>query len=78
MGQDYFTWLNDAVMHHVYRGELMAAKELYRADELEARQGNRPTPDQNDKRYQVDRPAPTITRTGPAAAAPSNQRTPRP
>ena len=65
MGQDFYTWMNDAVAHHAYRCEMIQAKQRYQEDELAARQSNAPTPDPNDRRYQVNKPVPTITRPEP-------------
>ncbi len=65
MGQDVFTWMNDAIQHHAYRCEVLQAQARYQADELEASTSMRNTPDKNDPRYQVTRPKPEITR--PAA-----------
>jgi hypothetical protein len=82
MSQDVQTWFADAVSHHVYRCELLQAKERYQVDEVAAASAARPTPDKLDPRYSVNRPRPTITRpqgaTGPGNAprpAPGGRRT---
>ena len=62
MGQTFEVWFADAVDHHIYRCELLQAKERYRSDDLEARRLNLPTPDPNDRDYRVSRPQPTITK----------------
>ena len=64
LGQDVYTWMNDAIAHHVYRVEQIEAQQRYQADEVTAARNNDPTPDKNDPRYQVTRPKPTITEPG--------------
>lgn len=62
MGQDVFTWMNDAIVHHVYRCEGLQAQARYQMDEAYAAENRMNTPDKNDPRYQVTRPKPEITR----------------
>ncbi len=74
MGQDVFTWMNDAIQHHAYRCEQLKAQERYQADAAEAMLNSRPTPMQYDEKYQVSRPKPTITRPAGQGSEPGTGR----
>ena len=42
LGQNLFTWINDAIAHHVYRVEQIDKQNLYRADYAAWMEGNAP------------------------------------
>ena len=65
MGQTYETWIADAVAHHLYRCELIACEERFRADDKYAADTRGISPIRSDPQYQPQRPKPVITR-GPA------------
>lgn len=76
LGQNLFTWMNDAIAHHVYRVEQIEARDRYQADYAAWMAGNSPgQPMQSDPKYQVTRPRPEITMqpagqgSGPASRA---------
>ena len=79
LGQDVFTWMNDAIAHHVYRVEQVQAQQLYRHD-MEAFNAGRTniSPMQYDPKYQVNRPKPEITYPGPGQGSGAAGPTPRP
>ena len=78
LGQDVFTWMNDAIAHHVYRVKLLHAKERYEADMAEAIHTNGITPQQWESRYQVTDPKPEITRRPGQGSGPTTSRSYRP
>jgi hypothetical protein len=62
LGQDVFTWMNDAIAAHVYRVELLQVQEAYRADLQAFNAGEtHVSPQSYDPKYQVTRPKPEIT-----------------
>ena len=70
MGLEYSVWVADAIAHHLYRCELIACEERYRADDLEAGRRRNPSPIRSDPEYQPRRPRPSITL--PAGHAPTS------
>lgn len=78
MGQDAYTWMNDAIEHHVYRCEQLKAQERYQADLAAAAAGLQPSPMSYDERYQVHRPKPTITKRPGQGSGPPTGRNYRP
>ena len=79
LGQDVFTWMNDAIAHHVYRVDQLQAQQLYRAD-LEAFNAglSNISPLQYDPKYQVTRPKPEITMPEPGKGSAPTGRSYRP
>jgi hypothetical protein len=61
MGQDVYTWLNDAIAFHAYQCERLRLYRQYRDDQEEATHHRRPAVDPNEARYQPTRPKPEIT-----------------
>ncbi len=63
IGQDPYVWMNDAILHHVFRCEQIRAQERYQADHAAFIAGHEwRSPDQRDPKYQVTRARPEITR----------------
>ena len=65
MGQDVFTWMNDAIQHHAYRCEALTKQQQYQADMAHAHETGGISPQQWETRYTVTRPKPEITQPGP-------------
>ncbi len=76
MGQDPFVWFNDAIVHHVYRCEVLQAQTNYRQACHDAAVSRQPSPLQAD--FMPARPAPTITIPGGQGSAAGNRRSYRP
>ena len=67
-GLDVYTWMNDAIVCHVYRLKLEEARERYAEAKAEAERTLSPTPLQSD--YMPKEPPPTLTRgRGPTQGA---------
>jgi hypothetical protein len=78
IGQDVFVWMNDAILHHVYRIEQMKAAAMYQADVKHAHETKGITPQPYEAKYQVQREKPTITRPGPGQGSGPSGRSYRP
>jgi hypothetical protein len=73
MGQDVYTWMNDAIQHHAYRCELIQCKERYAADLRAAHETNGISPMEYEERYQPTRKQPTITRSTGQGSGPTGR-----